>query len=175
MTTRACSLIELVVVVAVIAILVAILIPTISMVKEQARASACLSNTRELVTAFQVYGTDNEGSVPEFWITTNVNLNWCNSVSQYVDNLKVSRQYGATSTRRAFKCPNIDIISAVTGATWTLGDGDGNGYGINVWFGYGANESNRVAGADRPGSGLFYKNFLISQVTMPTRRAWVGG
>jgi prepilin-type N-terminal cleavage/methylation domain-containing protein len=172
MSLRAFTLIELLVVVAIIAILVAILIPTIALMKEQARSSACLSNVRQLVTAFQTYGTDNDGSVPEYWITTNANLNWCVTISPYVDSLQVGRQYGATSTRRAFKCPNADIVSAVTGTTWSLADG--NGYGINVWLGYGANESNRVAGADSPGSGLFYKNFLISQVTMPTSRAWVG-
>lgn len=49
------TLIELLTVVAVIAILAALLLPTLSMVRESARMTNCASNQRQIVLAFTIY------------------------------------------------------------------------------------------------------------------------
>jgi prepilin-type N-terminal cleavage/methylation domain-containing protein/prepilin-type processing-associated H-X9-DG protein len=52
------TLIELLVVIAIIAILAAVLFPVFSQAREQARKTSCLSNTRQLSTAMQLYVQD---------------------------------------------------------------------------------------------------------------------
>src|SRR6185436_10891921 len=58
------SLTELLVVIAVIAILAALLFPTLSKLKEKARAVKCLSNAKQWVYAFHMFSEDNEDYFP---------------------------------------------------------------------------------------------------------------
>ncbi|HVT81861.1 MAG TPA: prepilin-type N-terminal cleavage/methylation domain-containing protein, partial [Phycisphaerae bacterium] len=55
---RAFTLIELLVVVSIIAVLIAILIPSISKARKLARTSVCLTNERYLVMSYRLYYTD---------------------------------------------------------------------------------------------------------------------
>jgi prepilin-type N-terminal cleavage/methylation domain-containing protein/prepilin-type processing-associated H-X9-DG protein len=59
--TRGFTLIELLVVIAIIAILAAILFPVFAQARESARQTSCLSNMKQLGSAFQMYSTDNDG------------------------------------------------------------------------------------------------------------------
>ncbi|HTL56419.1 MAG TPA: prepilin-type N-terminal cleavage/methylation domain-containing protein [Candidatus Limnocylindrales bacterium] len=61
---RAFTLTELLVVIAVIAILAALLLPALSSGREKARRTACLSNLREIGVAVTLYASDNNGSIP---------------------------------------------------------------------------------------------------------------
>jgi prepilin-type N-terminal cleavage/methylation domain-containing protein len=54
------TLIELLVVISIIAVLMAIMIPTLGRIKRQAAGSACLSNQRQLVFAWILYAQDND-------------------------------------------------------------------------------------------------------------------
>jgi prepilin-type N-terminal cleavage/methylation domain-containing protein/prepilin-type processing-associated H-X9-DG protein len=56
--TAAFTLIELLVVIAIIAILAAILFPVFAQAREKARSTACLSNTKQMGTATQMYVQD---------------------------------------------------------------------------------------------------------------------
>lgn len=60
---RAFSLVELLVVIAVIAILAALLLPVLALAKRKALQSACLSNQRQLAAALQMYAHDNNDAI----------------------------------------------------------------------------------------------------------------
>ena len=68
------TLIELMIVIAIIAILAAILIPNFIRAREEAQYSACESNEKNIATALNMYSTDWNGNYPDLG-ATGVTLN----------------------------------------------------------------------------------------------------
>lgn len=68
---RGFTLIEMMIVVAIIAILVAILVPNFMRARAQAQTAACEANLKEIATALELYQTDHQ-TYPDVASLTNV-------------------------------------------------------------------------------------------------------
>jgi prepilin-type N-terminal cleavage/methylation domain-containing protein/prepilin-type processing-associated H-X9-DG protein len=61
------TLVELLVVIGIIAVLLAILLPSLSRAREQAKAVQCLSNLRQMGTAITMFSSEHKGFLPKAW------------------------------------------------------------------------------------------------------------
>src|SRR5262245_17683093 len=72
------TLVELLVVIGIIALLIAVLLPALTKAKAASRTTACLSNLRQMGSAWCIYISENKGHLPYYlWNTpADANLAW---------------------------------------------------------------------------------------------------
>ena len=93
-TRHAFTLIELLVVIAIIAILAAILFPVFQKVRENARRTACLSNSKQLGLATIQYEQDADEKTPNGADSQGLGTGWAGQIYLYIKSVGV------------FKCPD---------------------------------------------------------------------
>jgi prepilin-type N-terminal cleavage/methylation domain-containing protein/prepilin-type processing-associated H-X9-DG protein len=89
---RGLSLIELLIVTAIISVLAAIILPATMGARENGRATACRSNLRQLELALKLYADDHDGGLPGTYVWESVLTGsrrprialWCPSTRQFV-------------------------------------------------------------------------------------------
>jgi prepilin-type N-terminal cleavage/methylation domain-containing protein/prepilin-type processing-associated H-X9-DG protein len=107
------TLVELLVVLGIIAILLAILLPSVSGSRQRAVATKCASNVRQSVQTLHLYANDNNGKFPPYFnINDPSGLSWCDYLRPYTVNLKANdtsnkgRRWDPTSI---FNCPAVKV------------------------------------------------------------------
>ena len=115
------TLIEQLVVIAIIAILMAILMPALNRVKEQGKRSTCLSNLKQLTLAWIMYADENDdnlvnGDSGEYSIHQNeepwVQRDWSSGMTEK-EKERAIRQgalWPYTKELRLYKCPTVNKI-----------------------------------------------------------------
>ena len=116
--TNGFTLIELLVVVSIIAVLAAMLIPAIGLVRDAARQSSCGNNARQLALGMLSYSNDWDGLLP--WVfapRTGANPNW---TLEFVlnDHIESSKVWWCPANQTAQE--NTSTATSPTGDTLTI-------------------------------------------------------
>ena len=114
------TLIELMIVIAIIAILAAILIPNYTHARAQGIVTACKSNLKSIATATEMYGSDNVGRYP-------TNISQLNP--QYLKAIPTCPSIGATTYSKGFvTVSNPDAFTIYCSGNNHGGVGDSSNY-----------------------------------------------
>jgi prepilin-type processing-associated H-X9-DG protein len=110
-------LIELLVVVAIIAILAAMLLPALSQAREKARATLCLNNLRQLALAVNMYCQDYDGYFLKSSGATTAN--WYSILNGGQGGIVYIRHAGYGKKKPPFFCPSNPADYKSGSAGWT--------------------------------------------------------
>jgi len=166
------TLLELLTVMAIIAVLAGILLPALSQARERARAIGCLNNTRQLLVAWQLYAGDNGERLPYnlgmAGSSFRTDLNWVNDVMTW--DLSSDNTNPATITQASlgslvggntavYHCPSDQALSSIqVAAGWTARI---RSYSMNAMVGDAGAFSTNGFNVNNPGYTQFFKSTQI--------------
>ena len=141
------TLVELLIVIAIIGILVSLLLPSLGRAKELTRRAVCKSNMRQCGLISTIYAKDNSGNLSETrGENTQKNLGklgveTVNELSPYI------------STWRITGCPNMTTVNSISNGKQT--SAQYNSWKIN--FAYHGQFGNEAETATYPGPGMSFE------------------
>ncbi len=173
---KAFTLLELLVVIAVITLLMSILMPALSAARSQAQTAVCQSNLRQLVLASTGYATENDGSMvlaaEDIW--TNNLHRWHGvreNINEPFDSLR-SPIAGYLGDGGVKKCPKKVNFRKGDSWEWDFEDGCG-GYGYNntyigsrIWqSGLGATDkATKITNIGSPADTIMFADTAMSKL-----------
>jgi prepilin-type N-terminal cleavage/methylation domain-containing protein/prepilin-type processing-associated H-X9-DG protein len=127
------TLVELLVVIGIIAVLISILLPSLMMVRKQAKATVCMSNLRQIGAATLMYANDNKQWLPAATESGGTPGWWKVEVSPYINKYKqwtTMQKDPYFGEKGPFACPDWAGVSAVCQPYYTSNPGM---FGGLVW------------------------------------------
>ena len=113
------TLIELLIVVAIIGILVSILLPSLMKARKKAESAVCKSNLKQLSITLTIYSHDNKDNMVVGWTGYNWNcVTWDDYIGDYMDRPLtlaqkkkewISKADSNSNANQIFKCPSDSI------------------------------------------------------------------
>ncbi len=155
MLQRKFTLIELLVVIAIIAILASMLLPALNQARQSSRGASCVSNTKQLGSAYAMYVGDSKGFMP---ISGYAESSWQERITEPVTVTKLLRRYlGANDDManmhmkqsKIFECPLLDrpaVDYFLDGRFWNglVHFGIGGNFKVGYSIGRAIDPSNKV-------------------------------
>jgi len=136
---RAMSLLELLVVVAIVGMLIALLLPAVQAAREAARRSQCANNLRQIGVVFHLYLDTHDGQFPRSSHSAMAfrEKPWGYAIAPYIDPTAkpVAGVLPASLMNSVYRCPSDERREATQ---WS--------YGKNVWFELRPSETGSVSG-----------------------------
>lgn len=120
---KAFTLIELLIAIAIIAILAAILFPVFARARENARRTNCASNLKQIALGIMQYTQDNDEYFPRPRPFGGGPGDWVTPTLPYLKNTQL------------FRCPSHHQPAGAI-----MGAGPRNDYAYNVWFSFGSSD-----------------------------------
>lgn len=179
---NAFTLVELLVVIAVIAVLASLLLPALARARNKARAVTCLNNERQLGLASQIYTDEFNDRLPYNLGSDEIRksvaqaqfVNWCSTILDWEvensdnTNTTLVTQGGIGSytghTARIYKCPEDNYVSDLQAAAgWTARV---RSISMNAMIGDAGQFSRSGANVNNPNYQQFFK---LSQVPKPAQ------
>lgn len=179
---RGLTLMELLIVIAIVALLAALLFPAVSVLRNRAQAAGCIGNLKQISAASMAYSADNDGE----WVLSQLspNATFANSLIEYLG--EPPRRGDPRFRRSVFVCPadhsnNPDTNWSYMGIYTTGSQGYGLSYAQNIYAtqkrdnqGARSFSSTRRTGVERPGQMMLYSDwrnhFLAGPGTMNDER-----
>jgi len=124
------TLIELLVVISIIALLLAILMPALQRVRQEARAVVCQAHLREWGLAIKMYADDNNG----YFMKGGTGAQWFKTLEPYYTdkNLILCVEATKPATAPSSSPTGGDYLFGSTRKAWSYGGHLGS-YGLNMW------------------------------------------
>lgn len=175
---RAFTLVELLVVIAMVGVLSALLLPALNRAKMRVLGIACLNNARQLGLGWILYADDHEGRLPynlggdaaRSTVALKTNLNWVNNVMTWEldsDNTNLltiteaSLAPYANRSVRIYRCPADNALSSIQRkAGW---HGRIRSYSMNAMVGDAGELSRKGFNQNNPGYVQFFRMSAIPQ------------
>jgi prepilin-type N-terminal cleavage/methylation domain-containing protein/prepilin-type processing-associated H-X9-DG protein len=109
---RAFTLVELLVVIGILGVLMALLLPAISMVRESSRLSGCSSNLRQIGLAFHGFNDANKG-LPPARTTKPAGHGWAVDLLPYIEQTTLFKNYHMD--KNYYDIDNQDVVLSPAG------------------------------------------------------------
>ena len=167
------TLIELLIVIAIIAILAAMLLPALNMARAKAQLALCQGNLKQLTSGYVMYASDFQDwiELSSYGVEKNQERSGWFGTSNRIDYFNQGNliRCGYLSGLKVFFCPSITNpkYSFATAQKWLEGNGKVDGVAQWLYGGYTARHSGETADTERQGFQVVYRKINQLETTSP--------